>query len=196
MAAAARADSVRSHYTQADVDFMSGMIHHHAQALTMSRMAESHGASEALLTLTSRIINAQTDEIHLMQRWLRDRGEAAPEVAPDGTITMPGMAEHEPAHAGHAMNAQHQMAMPGMLTAEQLAKLDAARGAEWDRLFLTYMIQHHQGALTMVDELFSAYGAGQGDAIFKIASDIGADQTTEIDRMQRMLQALVFSGSS
>lgn len=161
-------------FTQADVDFMTGMIHHHAQALVMARMAPTHGASPALRILAARIINAQIDEIALMQRWLRDRGQPVP----------------DPEDEAHAMH--HAMHMAGMLTPEQLAALDAAHGEEFDRLFLTYMIQHHQGALTMVNELFSTYGAAQGDAIFKIASDIGADQSSEIDRMQSMLRDLVF----
>jgi uncharacterized protein (DUF305 family) len=173
LASAARADSLRNSYTPADVGFMTGMIHHHAQALVMARMAPSHGASDALQVMAGRIINGQNDEIALMQQWLRDRNEPVPDPS-------------APMHAGHAMH------MPGMLTPEQLAELDAARGADFDRLFLTYMIQHHQGALTMVDELFRTYGAGQGDAIFKIASDIGADQTSEIDRMQTMLREILF----
>ncbi|MGD2068525.1 MAG: DUF305 domain-containing protein [Gemmatimonadota bacterium] len=181
MERAARADSVREHYNQADVDFMTGMIHHHAQALVMARMAPSHGASESVRTLASRIINGQNDEIRLMQRWLRERGEAVPEPVTEGM----GMAVHGGGRHAH---------MAGMLSPQQMERLGAARGAEWDRLFLTFMIQHHQGALTMVDDLFGTFGAGQGDAIFKIASDIGADQATEIDRMQRMLEDLVFGG--
>ena len=173
----ARADSVRSSYTPADVEFMTGMIHHHAQALVMSRMAPTHGASASLQIMAERIIVGQNDEITLMQRWLRDRNQPVPE--PGGM----DMATHGEEHAMH---------MPGMLSAEQLAQLDAARGPEFDRLFLTYMIQHHQGAITMVEELFGSYGAAQGDAIFKIASDISADQSSEIDRMQSMLRAMVF----
>ncbi|NIP81947.1 MAG: DUF305 domain-containing protein [Gemmatimonadetes bacterium] len=175
---AARADSVRRHYTRADVDFMTGMIVHHAQALVMAGMAPSHGASEPLRTLAARIINGQNDEIALMQRWLRDRGEPVPEVDEAGRVS---------GHAGHAPGT-----MAGMLTPEQMRRLDAARGGEWDRLFLTYMIQHHQGALVMVDELFATHGAGQGDETFRIASGIGADQATEIDRMQRMLEERIF----
>jgi uncharacterized protein (DUF305 family) len=179
----ALADSIRNSYTDADVEFMTGMIHHHAQALVMARMAPTHGASATIQTLTGRIINGQNDEIAIMQRWLRDRGQPVPDPEAMGGHDMHG--------GGHAL-------MPGMLTAEQLAELDAARGQDFDRLFLTYMIQHHQGALTMVTQLFDTYGAAQGDAIFKIASDIGADQTSEIDRMQTMLRAMVFGtpGSS
>lgn len=167
---AAVADSVRSSYTPADVDFMSGMIHHHAQALVMSRMAPSHGASERMDVLAARIINAQNDEIALMQRWLADRDLPVP----------------DPEAAGHTMH------MPGMLTDDQLAALDAARGPEFDRLYLQLMIQHHQGAITMVEELFATDGAAQEDSVFKLASDIAADQQSEITRMQTMLRALLF----
>lgn len=185
---AARADSVRRYYNQADVAFMTGMVHHHAQALVMARMAPTHGASPEVETLAARIINSQKDEIALMQRWLRDRGEPVPEVDDEGRVhpaAGAGHTGHHPAAAGHAI-------MAGMLTPDQMRRLDAARGDEWERFFLTYMIQHHQGAVDMVRELFATHGAGQGDEIFKIASDIGADQAAEIDRMQRMLQERVF----
>lgn len=168
----ARADSARMNVSEADVRFMTGMIHHHAQALVMSAWAPENGASPSLLILTSRIINAQTDEIHLMQRWLRERDRPVPEVRPDGRM------------------AGHEMQMAGMLTNEQLDELRAGRGQEYDRLFLKYMIQHHQGAVTMVHELFATDGAAQDDFVFKLASDIQVDQTTEIQRMQRMLDAL------
>ena len=186
MRRAARADSVRQYYNQADVDFMTGMIGHHAQALVMARMAPEQASSEAIKTLAARIINAQRDEIELMQRWLRERDEPVPHVGEGGETEMLG--EHG-GHRGH----HGDEPMAGMLTPVQMQKLREARGEQWDRLFLTYMIQHHKGALVMVDELFSSPGAGQGDAIFKIASDIGADQASEIDRMQRMLEALVFN---
>jgi uncharacterized protein (DUF305 family) len=173
----ARADSVRNSYVPADVGFMTDMIHHHAQALAMARMAPTHGASGAIQVLAERIIVGQNDEIALMQRWLRNRGEPVPDPV-GGT------------HGG-----VHAMHMPGMLTQEQLEELDAARGAEFDQLFLTFMIQHHQGALTMVEQLFGTYGAAQGDAVFKIASDIGADQTSEIDRMRSMLREMLFENT-
>lgn len=175
---AARADSVRRSFTTADVEFMTGMIHHHAQALVMARMAPTHGASPRLKVLCKRILNGQKGEIALMQRWLRDRDQPVPDVGTGGM----GMA-HGGADSPH---------MPGMLTAEQLERLDAARGAEWDRLFLTYMIQHHRGAVVMVEELFDTYGAGQGALTFKLASGIAADQSTEIDRMQSMLYDIMF----
>lgn len=170
----ARTDSARMRFTKADVDFMTGMIAHHAQAIVMSRMAPANEASPSIRTLAARIINAQRDEIALMQTWLRDRGQPVPEA--------------EGQHAGMSHGAMgHDAHMPGMLTPAQLDELSKARGAEFDRLFLTYMIQHHQGAVTMVTELFSHDGAGQDESVFKLASDVNVDQTTEIARMQRML---------
>ncbi|CAN5346510.1 hypothetical protein BH18GEM1_BH18GEM1_23010 [soil metagenome] len=176
----ARADSVRNSYSPTDVEFMTGMIHHHAQALQMAGMAPTHGASSSLQILAGRIINGQNDEIALMQQWLRERGERVP----------------EPAAARMEAGMEHAMHMPGMLSEQQLEELDEARGPEFDSLFLTFMIQHHQGALTMVNQLFDTHGAGQGDAIFKIASDIGADQTSEIDRMRSMLREILFETTS
>ncbi len=166
-----------SRYTEADVYFMAGMIAHHGQAIVMARMAPTHGASPALLTLAGRIINAQQDEISLMQQWLRDRGQSVPEPALSGQ------------HAMH--DGAHDMLMPGMLTAAQMQQLDAARGTAFDELFLRFMIQHHQGAVTMVRELFASRGAAQDDTAFKLASDVNVDQTTEIARMQRMLYDLL-----
>jgi uncharacterized protein (DUF305 family) len=192
--ARARADSLRYPYTKADIDFMAGMIHHHAQAITISRWAASHGADAAVQRLTARIINAQGDEIALMQNWLRDRNQAVPQVDSAGRVTMPAGAHagHDMSHAGHDMgtNAQGQMAMPGMLTEAQFAELDAARGAEFDRLFLTYMIQHHRGAVAMVRTLFSTDGAGQDETVFKFANDVEVDQSTEIKRMMTMMLEL------
>ena len=181
--ARARVDSASHLYTPADVHFMSSMIGHHAQAITMARMAPSHGASSSVQTLAARIINAQQDEIATMQQWLRDRGLPVPD--PSRPMAMSGMNMGD--HAG---------LMPGMLTPEQMAQLDSARGPEFDRLFLTDMIQHHTGALTMVKDLFGSYGAGQDETVFKFASDVNVDQTTEIARMQRMLVALAFSHPS
>lgn len=182
--ARARADSLRYPYTQADIDFMTGMIHHHAQAILISRWAPSHGASPAVQRLTARIINAQTDEIALMQTWLRDRNQPPPTVDSLGTVTMPSPA----GHAGHDMHAGHGgMHMPGMLTEAQLRELDAARGEEFDRLFLTYMIAHHRGAVSMVRQLYTAPGAGQDETIFKFANDVEVDQSTEIKRMLSMI---------
>ena len=177
--AKARADSVRRPYTAADVHFMSGMIGHHAQAILMAGWAPSHGASPSVRVLCDRIINAQRDEIATMQQWLRDREQAVPDANP--TAMMMDHQEH---------SAMVHDLMPGMLTQEQLKQLDAARGKEFDRLFLTFMIQHHKGAVQMVKELFGSYGAAQDDLVFKFASDVQVDQTTEIARMERMLVAV------
>ena len=175
--ARARADSIRLPYTAADIHFMSGMISHHAQAIKMARWSSTHGASPAVVRLSERIVTAQTDEISLMQSWLRDRRQPVPEPDPAGMkMKMAGM--------------EHVMLMPGMLSPEQMTKLDAARGNEFDRLFLTFMIQHHQGAITMVRELFSTNGAGQDEIVFKFANDVEIDQETEIARMQQMLLEL------
>jgi uncharacterized protein (DUF305 family) len=166
-------------YTAADIEFMSGMISHHAQAIVMSRWAPSHGASASMLILTERIINAQQDEIAAMQRWLRDRNQPVPEARATGMRMMMNGVEHD-------------MLMPGMLSEDQMKQLDQARGKEFDRLFLTFMIQHHRGAVTMVDQLFATSGAAQDITVFKMASDITADQTTEIERMQKMLASTIF----
>lgn len=175
--AQAEADSVRHPYTAADVHFMSAMIGHHAQAIVMAGWAPTHGASASARTLAERIINAQQDEIATMQQWLRDRRQPVPEARPTGMKMMVDGVEQE-------------MLMPGMLTAPQMKQLDAARGPEFDRLFLIFMIQHHKGAVSMVKDLFARYGAGQDELVFKLASDINVDQTTEIARMEKMLIAL------
>ena len=126
-------------------------------------------------TLCARIINAQQDEIATMQQWLRDRVRPVPEVHITGiSMTVDGP--------------EYVMHMPGMLTAEQIRELDEARGRDFDRLFLTYMIQHHRGAVTMVHELFGTDGAALDDVVFKLASDIQVDQITEIARMELMLK--------
>jgi uncharacterized protein (DUF305 family) len=175
--AKAREDSARRPYTAADVHFMTGMISHHAQAILMAGWAPTHGASPSVRVLCDRIINAQRDEIATMLQWLRDRQQPVPDANPTGmTMKMGGV--------------EHTMLMPGMLTEEQLKQLDAARGKEFDRLFLTFMIQHHKGAVQMVKELFESYGAAQDDLVFKFASDVNVDQTTEIARMERMLVAV------
>jgi uncharacterized protein (DUF305 family) len=173
-AAAARADSGRPAYSAADVHFMSGMIGHHAQAVLIAGWAPSHGASLPVRALCERIVVGQRDEIAFMQSWLQDRHLPVPDGDPSHVL-MPGM--------------QHAM-MPGMLTPEQLARLDQARGPDFDRLFLSFMIQHHQGAITMVEQLMGSQGAAQDDKVFKFVSDVSADQTTEIDFMSKMLEAL------
>jgi uncharacterized protein (DUF305 family) len=161
-------------FTRADVEFMQGMIHHHAQAIVMSTMASSHGASEKVLLLCKKIIISQRDEIGFMQGWLKDRNQPAPDLRDPHFGEMPGMPGMK-------------MTMPGMLSDEQLKVLDLAKGADFDRLFLTGMIQHHKGALTMVADLNAAPGGGQQPDLFRFASDVLADQTAEIGRMQQML---------
>lgn len=160
-----------------DIHFLSGMIHHHAQALAMSALVPERASNPRIGVLAERIRVSQTDEIGLMQQWLAERGAPVPEATP-GPMTM--------MHGGMA----HDMLMPGMLTEAQMAQLEAARGAGFDRLFLEFMIMHHEGALGMVNELFSTPGAGNDDFIYKMASDTYADQGSEIDRMQQMLEAM------
>lgn len=163
-------------HSPADVHFMSGMIHHHAQAVLIARWAPTHGASAELQRLAERIVVGQNDEIELMQTWLRDKNERVPEAtAGPMRMTMDGM--------------DHEMMMPGMLTDAQLQQLDGARGVEFDKLFLAFMIQHHEGAITMVNTLFASPGAAQDETVFRFASDVYADQSTEIARMQQMLDA-------
>jgi uncharacterized protein (DUF305 family) len=144
------------------------MIGHHSQALAMAGWALTNGAGASVRRLAERIVSGQEDEIASMQQWLRERGRPAPEG-------------WHPDHGHH---------MPGMLTEAQMKELSEARGPEFDRLFLTYMIQHHRGAVAMVKELFGTPGAAQDETVFKFADDVGVDQTTEIARMERMLSAL------
>jgi uncharacterized protein (DUF305 family) len=173
----ARRDSLRRPYVTADIEFMAGMIAHHAQAVKMAGWAESHGASKSLQIYAGRVAMGQTAEIGLMQSWLKDRSRPVPE--PDARGMKMNMGGQE-----------HFMTMPGMLTEAQMAHLDSARGVTFDRLFLTDMIQHHRGAIAMVETLFNTPGAGQDEFAFKFANDVQADQNTEIDRMQQMLEAL------
>ena len=224
----ARIAESRTRFTQADTDFMTGMIGHHAQALVMSAWAPTNGASPRVQTLAARIINAQKDEIKLMQKWLRDRNQPVPLVHIEGstlTIHMEGepmggeaMSHGDMSHEGmdhgdasstdsgdmdhatmdhgdgHDMGSHggmhDHMDMPGMLSQAQMDELEAAQGVEFDRLFLKYMIQHHGGAITMVDALFASDGAANDEASFKLASDVQVDQRTEIARMQQMLDAI------
>ena len=163
----ARQDSLRYPYTEADVQFITHMIGHHAQAIQVAKWAMSHGANPAVVRLSERIINAQQDEIVLMQQWLLDRRKPLP----------------DPAHA-------HHMQMPGMLSEDQLKQLDAARGTAFDRLFLTMMIQHHRGAVEMVRQLLASQGAAQDLFVFKFSNDVQVDQSTEVARMEQMLANL------
>ncbi len=172
--ARASADSARTPYTAADVRFMQMMVGHHAQAVVMSQMAPTHEASDAIQTLAARIISAQRDEIAIMQRWLAVRHQDVP----------------DPEHVPHG---EHAMHMPGMLTPAQLDSLHRSRGPDFERRYLRSMIAHHEGAVTMVTELFATDGAAQNQQVFKLASDVQVDQRTEIARMQRMLAALLFA---
>jgi len=161
-------------FSDADVEFMSGMIPHHAQAVIMAGWAPSHGARHDVAVLCERIVVGQRDEIAMMRQWLADRGQDVP----DATSTR---------HKMTMNGTTHEMLMPGMLTDEEMTELDRARGPEFDRLFLIGMIKHHQGAIDMVDKLFKSYGAAQDETIYKFASDVYADQSIEIDRMHEML---------
>lgn len=154
-------------YTVADVEFMQGMIAHHSQAIYMSRMAEAHHASPRLIKLANKIDQSQVAEIAIMQDWLRRNGQFVPDTS-----------------------SWHTMRMAGMLTDEQLKELDAANGAEFDRDFLTMMIQHHEGALKMVEDLFAVPLAGQDVDVNVFANDVVTVQTAEIGVMQRMLSQM------
>jgi uncharacterized protein (DUF305 family) len=174
----ARADSALVRFSEHDVRFVTGMIHHHAQALEMARLAETRAASPTVRTLAARIHNAQLDEIALMQRWLRDRGLPVPEVHEvDGRPMVHGAAD------GH-------VSARGMASPERMAQLGAARGPAFDRLFLELMIAHHRGAVAMVGELLGSETGVVDEAVFRLAADVQVDQMTEIRRMEGMLSAL------
>jgi uncharacterized protein (DUF305 family) len=153
---------------------MQGMIMHHAQAVEMTALIESHTENKDLRLLGARISRSQSDEIKFMKRWLVSRGQPISEAMADM----------------HHMNMSHgsKMLMPGMLTAEQMEALRKARGQEFDRLFLAGMIQHHGGALTMVKDLFDTAGAGQDAELFNFATDVDSGQRAEIRVMERMLE--------
>jgi uncharacterized protein (DUF305 family) len=163
-------DLSKVQHTAGDVKFMQGMIGHHAQAVEMVALINDRTQNEDLKRLGLRIQVSQDDEMNMMRKWLEARGEKIP--GPH--------AHHEPGGF-----------MPGMLTAEEMAALAAARGKEFDRLFLQGMIKHHAGAITMVEELFKTPGAGQDGEIYAFASDVDADQRMEIDRMGLMLRELM-----
>jgi uncharacterized protein (DUF305 family) len=187
-AAQAKADGGIQPYTKADVAFMQGMISHHAQAILIAKWAPGHGANDGVQRLAERIVVAQRDEIVLMQTWLKDRKE---------TVTAADTLGHSSEHAGHAMPGMTAATpMPGMLTTAQLAQLDSARGRAFDRLFLRFMIQHHEGALTMVKALFASQGAANDTEIYRFAADVEADQSAEIHRMTIMLNALPPGGGT
>ena len=179
----ATADSARARYSEADVRFMQRMIGHHAQALEMTSLVPARSSREDMQLLAKRIEASQQHEIGLMRRWLEHRGEEAPSVS----------THHEQQHEQHHEGAGHEGMMPGMmpgmLTPEELARLSKATGAEFDRLFLQFMIRHHEGALTMVSEFFATPGAGQEPEIFSLASEIDGDQRAEIKRMRALQDA-------
>ena len=159
--------------SSADVQFMQGMIMHHAQAVEMTALMESHTQNKGLRLLGARISKSQSDEIEFMKRWLTTRGEPISLSMPE----MPGM----------DMSKQ-PMLMPGMLTPKQMEALKKAKGAEFDQLFLTGMIQHHNGALIMVKDLFDTAGSGQDAELFNFATDVDSGQRAEIRIMQTMLR--------
>jgi len=159
--------------TAADFQFVRGMVEHHAQALAMTALVPERASSSEIRLLAERLDVSQRDEIAQLRDWLTRRGEPAPSDA---------TRDHGPDHSHGSM--------PGMRTPEQLARLKAAREAEFDRLFLEHMIAHHEGALVMIRELFAAPGAGQNPEIFRFASEIETDQRIEITRMQQMLAAI------
>jgi uncharacterized protein (DUF305 family) len=172
VSAAQATDLSKVQFTPADVEFMQGMIGHHSQAVEMVDLLKTHTASDDMRKLGQRIELSQVDEIKMMQRWLQVRGQKVPGV--------------------HDMRDMHMpdMLMPGMLTDQEMDRLAAAKGTEFDRLFLEGMIKHHGGALTMVKDLLAKRGAGQDAEIFAFASDVDADQRMEIDRMTAMLKEL------
>jgi uncharacterized protein (DUF305 family) len=165
---------------------MSAMIGHHSQALLMAGWAPARGAGPSVRTLAERIINGQEDEIRSMERWLQDRRKPLPEASRmGGTGHSPGAGQ---GHSHHGM--------PGMLSEAQLKQLEQAKGPEFDRLFLTFMIQHHKGAVRMVEQLFATPGAARDETVFKFANDVSVDQRTEVARMERMLAQLGSSSGS
>lgn len=164
----------------ADVQFMQGMIMHHAQAVEMTALIESHTENKDVRSLGARISHSQADEIRFMKRWLMSRGQPV-------EMAMPEMDHSKMDHSKMHNMMSHDL-MPGMLTAEQMEALRKAKGEEFDRLFLTGMIQHHGGALTMVKDLFDAAGSGQDAELFNFATDVDSGQRAEIRIMQTMLE--------
>jgi uncharacterized protein (DUF305 family) len=162
--------------SRADVDFMQGMIMHHSQAVEMTALISSHTDNKVVRALGAKISSSQADEIRMMQRWLAARGQAT-------SMEMAGM-------PGMNMSGNSMAMMPGMLSPEQMEALRKARGAKFNRLFLSGMIQHHGGALVMVKDLFNSAGAGQDAEIFDFATDVDNSQRAEIRIMQKLLEEL------
>lgn len=175
--ALATADSAARAFAPADVEFMQGMIPHHAQAVIMGNWAASHGARADVQRLCLRIVAAQSDEIGMMRRWLRERKQDVP----DSTATR---------HVMKMGDMTHEMMMPGMLSDAEMAELDKARGPAFDRLFLNGMIRHHQGAISMVEALLRNGNAGHDESVFRFANDVVSDQSAEITVMRRMLETV------
>jgi uncharacterized protein (DUF305 family) len=175
------ASAIDPSYTEADVAFMQGMIGHHSQAVEMTALVAERAARPEIRLLARRIDISQVEEMEIMRRWLRERGEEVPVAVAPG-----GHAHHQ--HSGHGTGGAEHALMPGMLTEAELGRLRAARGEEFDRLFLEFMIRHHEGALVMVADLFAA-GGGQDPEIFQFASHVDGDQRIEIARMYRLLAA-------
>ncbi|HEY3741407.1 MAG TPA: DUF305 domain-containing protein [Bryobacteraceae bacterium] len=175
--------------SQADVEFMQGMIVHHSQAVEMVALLRTRGSSKALQSLGNRISISQTDEIEYMKQWLRDRNQ--PIAAPGGHMMhhMGGMDMSKKPSGDVAL-------MPGMLSPNQMKALAKARGTRFDYLFLTGMIQHHTGALDMVEDLFAIPGAGQDNVLFDFATDIDNTQRAEINIMKGMIPKTGYSKSS
>lgn len=160
-----------------DVEFMQGMIMHHAQAVEMTAFIESRTENKEIRLLGARISQSQSDEMSFMKRWLENRGE----------VISPAMPEMNMSEVNDSSHHNHHMMMPGMLTPKQMTALKNAKGREFDQLFLKGMIQHHQGALVMVKELFETSGAGQDAEIFNFATDVDSGQRAEIKRMETLL---------
>lgn len=182
-------------YTKADVDFMQGMIIHHAQAVVMSDWAPTHGASPAVVILCKRIAISQRDEIALMQHWLQERGLAAPDPLHmlQGDTAL--VEDTSPLHMPGMDMGPHPMMMAGMLSPAEMRKLDASRGKQFDYLYLNGMIKHHQGALDMVATLFHTPGGGQQADLSTFATDIDAGQRAQITRMEALLDKLTPDGT-
>ena len=175
--ALATADSAARAFAPADVEFMQGMIPHHAQAVIMGRWAATHGARADVQRLCLRIVAAQSDEINMMRRWLRERKQDVP----DSTATR---------HVMKMGDMVHELMMPGMLSDDEMLQLDKARGPDFDRLFLNGMIRHHRGAIAMVETLLTNGNAGHDESVFRFANDVVSDQSAEITVMLRMLDTV------
>lgn len=184
-AATAAPTRARVGYSAADVAFMQGMMGHHAQALTMTALVPSRSRRDDVRLVAQRIELSQRDEIAMMTRWLESRRESVPATGGQHDhMAMAGMSTG----ASGAAAAMPPMLMPGMLTAAELAQLAAASGPSFDQLFLTFMIRHHEGAIVMVARLFATNGAAQDPEIYRFASDVDADQRSEIARMRALLR--------